>query len=88
MKSVRSACKAMGGVACLIAASTMASQSANAQQSGAEIARQVVNSNIQSITQSTRDQIQTRTLNAPQSSSAHSSRERRARNGVSHREGS
>jgi len=87
MKSSRIAHNAMGAVACLIAAATMASQPANAQ-SGAEIARQVVSSSVASIVQSARDRIQTdRTLKEPHSSSVRSSRERRARNAVSHREG-
>src|SRR6516225_9311034 len=89
MTSFRIAYIAMVGVACLVAASTLASQSANAQcfpaqipifageggptgfrpnpacatqyGSGPEIAREVVNSTIQSIVQSVRDGIRTTT---------------------------
>ncbi len=80
MTSFRIAYSVIGGVACLIAATTLASQSANAQcflsvvgsrfvvspcatqyGSGPEIAREVVNSTIQSIVQSVRDGIRTTT---------------------------
>ena len=61
MKFSRFAYNAIGGVASLVVASTLASQSASAQQRPDEIARQVINGDVQSITQAVRDQLQTQT---------------------------